>query len=38
VTGPWDTITTNAAPAAGLIEYHETTPPPDAAFCRTVQP
>ncbi len=38
LSGPWDTIITNAAPASGLIEYHETTPPSDAAFYRTVQP
>jgi hypothetical protein len=38
LTGPWDTITTNTAPASGLIEYHETTLLPDAAFYRTVQP
>jgi hypothetical protein len=38
VTGPWDTIATNTVPASGLIQYHETTRPPDAAFYRTVQP
>ena len=38
VTGPWDTIATNTAPASGLIQYHETTPLPDAAFYRTMQP
>jgi len=32
VTGPWDTIVTQVAPASGLIEYHETTTLPDAAF------
>jgi hypothetical protein len=26
------------ATAAGLIEYHETSPPPGQAFYRTVQP
>jgi hypothetical protein len=31
-------IATNTAPANGLIEYHETTPPPGDAFCRTAQP
>ena len=38
VTGPWSTIATNTAPASGVIEYHETNPPPGAAFYRTVQP
>ncbi|MBI3852806.1 MAG: FG-GAP repeat protein [Verrucomicrobia bacterium] len=38
VTGPWDTIDTQTAPASGLIEYHETTPRPAAAFYRTVTP
>ena len=38
LTGPWSAIATNTAPASGLIEYHETTPPPGAAFYRTVQP
>jgi hypothetical protein len=38
VTGPWETITTATAPASGLIEYHESTPPRDAAFYRAVQP
>jgi hypothetical protein len=27
-----------AAPASGRIEYHETSPPPGAAFYRTAQP
>ncbi len=38
VTGPWSDIVTNTAPAFGLIEYHETSPPPGAGFYRTVQP
>jgi hypothetical protein len=38
VTGPWSAIVTNTAPASGLIEYHETSPPPGSAFYRTVQP
>jgi len=38
VTGPWDTIDTQTAPASGLIEYHETNPPPGQAFYRSVQP
>ena len=38
VTGPWDTIAMPIAPASGFIEYHETTPPPSAAFYRTVTP
>jgi hypothetical protein len=37
-TGPWSNIATNTAPASGLIEYHETTPPPGQAFYRTLQP
>jgi hypothetical protein len=38
VTGAWANLATNTAPASGLIEYHETTPPPGQAFYRTVQP
>lgn len=38
VTGPWDTIDTQTTPPSGFIEYHETNPPPAAAFYRTVQP
>jgi len=38
VAGPWDTIDTQIAPASGLIEYHETSPPPGKAFYRTAQP
>jgi hypothetical protein len=38
VTGPWSAIATNTAPASGRIEYHETSPPPGAAFYRTAQP
>jgi uncharacterized repeat protein (TIGR03803 family) len=38
VTGPWSAIVTNTAPASGLIEYHETSPPPGAAFYRTLTP
>ena len=38
VTGPWSDLATNTAPASGRIEYHETTPPPGAAFYRTAQP
>ncbi len=38
VTGPWSALATNTAPASGLIEYHETTPPPGSAFYRTGQP
>ncbi|MFO1497276.1 MAG: integrin [Verrucomicrobiota bacterium] len=37
VSGPWDTISTNKAPASGVIEYRETTPPMDAAFYRSLQ-
>lgn len=38
VTGPWSDLATNTAPASGLIEYHETSPPPGAAFYRTSAP
>ena len=38
VTGPWSALVTNPAPASGLIEYHESSPPPGAAFYRTAQP
>ncbi|MBI2927005.1 MAG: FG-GAP repeat protein, partial [Verrucomicrobia bacterium] len=38
VTGPWDTIATQTAPASGFVEFHETNPPADGAFYRTVQP
>lgn len=38
LTGPWSARVTNTAPASGLIEYHETSPPPGAAFYRTAQP
>jgi hypothetical protein len=38
IAGPWDTIDTQTAPASGLIEYHETSPLPGAAFYRTVTP
>jgi len=38
VTGPWDTIATYTVPASGLIQHHETSPLPGAAFYRTVQP
>ena len=38
VTGPWSDLATNTAPASGLIEYHETTPPPGKSFYRSVHP
>jgi T5SS/PEP-CTERM-associated repeat protein len=38
VTGPWSDLATNTAPASGLVEFHETSPPPGQAFYRTVQP
>jgi uncharacterized delta-60 repeat protein len=38
VTGPWFDVATNTAPASGLVEYHEVSPPPTQAFYRTVQP
>ena len=38
LAGPWSDVATNTAPASGLIEYHETTPPPSGALYRAVQP
>jgi len=38
LAGPWSAVVTNTAPASGLIEYHETAPPPGAAFYRTSTP
>jgi hypothetical protein len=38
VTGPWNTINTQAAPASGLLEYLDTLPYPGSGFYRTVQP
>jgi len=38
VSTAWSDLATNTAPASGLIEYHETSPPPGQAFYRTVQP
>jgi hypothetical protein len=38
VTGPWLGVSTNTAPVSGLIEFHDTNPPPDGAFYRTAQP
>jgi len=38
VTGTWFDLATNTAPAPGLIEHHETSPPPGQAFYRTQQP
>jgi len=38
VTGTWSDLAMNAAPASGLVEYRETSPPPGQAFQRTVQP
>ena len=37
-TGPWIPLDTLTAPASGLLEYHDATPPPSQAFYRTVQP
>jgi T5SS/PEP-CTERM-associated repeat protein len=37
VTGAWSDLATNTAPASGLIEYHETSPPPGQSFYRSVQ-
>jgi hypothetical protein len=38
VSGIWSDLATNTAPASGLIEYHETSPPPGPGFYRAVQP
>jgi hypothetical protein len=40
VTGTWTNlaIPPGGTPASGLIEYHETSPPPGQAFYRAVQP
>jgi hypothetical protein len=38
VTGPWNTINTQTAPASGFLEYIDTTPPTGSAFYRTAQP
>ena len=38
VTGPWDTIATETAPASGIVEHDNASPPPSQAFYRTVQP
>src|SRR5207237_7780326 len=32
VTGPWNTINTQTAPASGLLEYIDANPPVGAAF------
>ena len=33
-SGPWPGIATNSAPPSGLVEFHDTLPPPDRAFYR----
>jgi len=38
VTGPWENIATQIAPASGQIEFHETNPSQSFSFYRTVQP
>jgi hypothetical protein len=38
VTGPWPAIATNTVPPSGLIEFHDTSPPPGQSFYRTVRP
>jgi hypothetical protein len=38
LSGPWSDLVSNTARASGRIEYHETSPPPGAAFYRTAQP
>ena len=35
LTGPWNTISTQTAPASGLFEYLDTNPPANAGFYRT---
>jgi hypothetical protein len=35
LTGPWDTLSTQTLPESGLIEFHDTNPPPAQAFYRT---
>jgi uncharacterized delta-60 repeat protein len=38
LTGPWSDLATNTPSAAGLIDFHEISPPPAGAFYRTMQP
>ena len=38
ITGPWNNLDTQTAPASGLVEYHDTNPPNTQAFYRAVQP
>jgi hypothetical protein len=38
VTGTWNDIATNTVPISGLIEYHDTSPPPSQAFYRAFRP
>ena len=38
VMGPWTHLSTLIAPASGLLEYHDVSPPPGQAFYRTSQP
>ena len=38
MNGPWDTLATLPTPPSGLIEYHDTTVPPEQAVYRTLQP
>jgi hypothetical protein len=38
ITGPWSDLATNTASASGLLEFHDTLPPPGQAFYRTAQP
>ena len=37
VIGPWLIISTNTAPASGLVEYHDTAPLAGQAFYRAIQ-
>ncbi len=38
LAGPWNTISTQTAPASGLIEFHDRSALPGQAFYRTIQP
>ena len=38
VAGPWSNIATNAAPASGLIEFYDASPPRGRGFYRSMQP
>jgi hypothetical protein len=38
VIGPWATLGTQAPPASGFVEFHDTNAPPGGAFYRVVLP